>query len=280
MITPLSSTMPFSGSVVGHGLESCPFDVETPFLGPSCNITLSYREKEAFEFAKDAKVPTGTLTLEKILPEYIRAVENMHVMVDWQKSVFAEQPAPREGGRITSRDIFGMPGSATGPEAVRRLKEKDDKQKAKETAAASKKEMNNNKKAKETAERVTLGSDLLKKIEQFGAATIITMSTTQLHALLVNANPLGSMSKPTKKVGIERALQLDTVTDAIMRHDATRTHPHPPHPPPHPPPIAFNYNNISFLQTSSPAAGYISDLTPFAAPGPDPSDVASTPSFV
>ncbi len=63
-------------------VESCPFDVETPFTGPSRNITLSDREKEAFEFVKDAKVPTGPLTLEKVLLEYIREVENMHVMVD------------------------------------------------------------------------------------------------------------------------------------------------------------------------------------------------------
>jgi len=89
---------------------------------------------------------------------------------------------------------------------MRRLKEKDNDKKAKETEAASKKELNNNKKGKETAERVTLGSDLLKKIEQFAAAIINTTSTTELHALLVNANPLGYIPKPTKKVGIERAL--------------------------------------------------------------------------
>jgi hypothetical protein len=181
------------------------------------------REKEAFEFAKDVKVLTGTLTLEKVLLEYIRAVENMHVIVGWQKSVVVGQPAPREGGKITSRDIFGMPCSATSLEAVRRLKEKDDDKKAKETAVPLKKELNNNKKAKETAKQVTLGSYLLKKIEQLSAAAINTLSTTQLHALLVNANQQGSIPKPTKKVGIERALQLDTVKDAIMRHDATRT---------------------------------------------------------
>ena len=104
---------------------------------------------------------------------------------------------------------------------MRKLKEKDEDKKAKETATVSKKELNNNKKAKETAERVTLGSNLLKKIEQFGTATINTISITQLHALLANANPLGSIPKPTKKVGIKRALRIDTVKDAIMRHDAT-----------------------------------------------------------
>ena len=59
---------------------------------------------------------------------------------------------------ITNKDIFGRTCSATGSEAVRRPKEKDDEKKAKENAATSKKELNNNKKAnKETAERVTLG---------------------------------------------------------------------------------------------------------------------------
>jgi len=168
-----------------------------------------------------------------------------------------------------------MSVSATCPEGARRLKEKDDTKKAKETATASIKELNNNKKVKETAERVTLGSDLLKKIKHLGAVAINTMSITQLHALLVNANPLGSIPKPTKKIP-----QLDTVKDAIMRNDATRTQPQPPHPPPPPPPIDFNDNNILFLQTSSPVACYISDLTPFATPGPDPSDVANTPSFI
>ncbi len=97
----------------------------------------------------------------------------------------------------------------------------------------------------------------------------------------MNANPIGSISKPTMKVGIERALQLDTIKDAIMRHDATRAaQPPPPHPPPPPPPIAFNDDNILFLQTSIPIASYISDLTPFVASGQDSSDVASTPSYV
>jgi hypothetical protein len=176
-----------------------------------------------------------------------------------------------------------MPSSVAGHEVVRRLKEKGDEKRAKESATASKKELNNNTKAKETAERVTRrgpGSNLLKKIEQFGAAAINTMPITQLHALLVNANLLGSVAKPTNKFSIERALQLNTIKEANMRHDATRTQPYPPHPPPPPPPIALNDNNILFLQTSSPSAGYISDLTPFAAPSLDPSDVASTPSFV
>ncbi len=68
---------------------------------------------------------------------------------------------------------------------------------------------------------MTLDSNLLKKIEQFGAAAINTMSIIQLHALLVNANPPGSIPKPTNKVDIERAMQLDAVKDAIMRHDAS-----------------------------------------------------------
>jgi hypothetical protein len=83
MITPPSATMPFSSSDVGHGIASRPFDEETPFLEPSRNITLSDKEKEAFELAKEAnKIPSGTLTLENVLPKYIKAVENMHVMVD------------------------------------------------------------------------------------------------------------------------------------------------------------------------------------------------------
>jgi hypothetical protein len=89
---------------------------------------------------------------------------------------------------------------------VRRLKEKGDHKKAKKSASASRKELNNNTKAKETVERVTLSSSLLKKIEQFAAAAINTMPITQLHALLVNANPLGSIPKPTKKIDIERSL--------------------------------------------------------------------------
>ena len=67
-------------------------------------------------------------------------------MVDWQKSVFVDQPDQREGGRIANRDIYGMQSSATSLEVVKRLKEKGDDKKAKDTAAASKKELNNNTK--------------------------------------------------------------------------------------------------------------------------------------
>jgi hypothetical protein len=108
-------------------------------------------------------------------------------MVDWHKYAFADQPDLREGGKITNRDIYGMPSSVAGNEAARRLKKKGDEKRAKESATASKKELNNNTKAKETAERVTRrgpGSDLLKKIEQLGAAAINTMPITQLQSLL------------------------------------------------------------------------------------------------
>ena len=104
-------------------------------------------------------------------------------MVDWQKFAFVDQPYLREGGIITNMDIYGMPSSATSLEAVRRLKEKGGDKKAKETATASKKELNNNTKAKETAKRVTLGSYLLKKIEQSGAAAISTLCPSPNYTL-------------------------------------------------------------------------------------------------
>ena len=132
------------------------------------------------------------------------------------------------------------------------------------------------KKARDTATLVTLGSDLIKKIEEGGETAIHRMTVHELHALLVNANPLGSVSKPSKKVGIEKALQLDTVKTAILRHAESR-----PPPPPRitaPPPPTLDLEQIfNFLHSPSPAVASFPVLGPFAAAGLDPSDVLRTP---
>ena len=86
---------------------------------------MSDREKEPFQFPKDAKVPKEHLDLENIFLEFIKVVEHMHVMSEWQKSIIIDQPAQREGSKITSRNLFDMPCSATCEETLRRLKEKE-----------------------------------------------------------------------------------------------------------------------------------------------------------
>ena len=284
--TPSSASMPLGGSASGPNASLVPSDEETPFLGPRHEvlptrcITMSEKEREAFKYATEVMPPSGPLSLDNVLPEYLKAIEFMRIIGEWHRVVTADEPAPREGSRITSRNIFGLPGSATGEEAMRRLKEKEDEKTAAAAAAAAKKVEKDNKKAKDTATQVTLGSDMLKKIEHGGGDVVKTLSIPQLHALLVNSNPLASIPKPNKKVGIEKVMQLDTVKTAILRYATSRLPVPEPHTAPPPPETSNQGNNIDNLQYFITTTADFPALTPFAALGPDPSDALRTPSRV
>ena len=67
--------------------------------------------------------------------------------------------------RITSRDLFGLPRSATSEEAIAILKAKEDERLVVVVAAAGKKKSAKDKKARETAVLVTKGSSLLLRIQ-------------------------------------------------------------------------------------------------------------------
>ncbi len=119
--------------------------------------------------------------------------------------------------RITSRDIFGLVGSATREETLAILKAKNDKKEAAAAAAATKKDETKEKRAKDITAFVTIGSEILRRLEQRGPDELLRLKVDELHALLVNADPQGSIPRANKKTGLEKASQLPTVLAALGR---------------------------------------------------------------
>ena len=117
--------------------------------------------------------------------------------------------------RITSKDIFGLVGSATGEEALAMLKAKEDKKQAADDAAAEKRDAATEKKARSTTALVTTGSEVLKRLEQRGPSELTRLTINELHALIVNGDPLGSNPRPNKTTRLEKARQLPTVIAVV-----------------------------------------------------------------
>ena len=139
--------------------------------------------------------------------------------------------------RISSRDIYGEAGSATGDTTLAMLKAKEDKRVAAVVAAAAKKNTTKDKRAKDNTSLVTTGSEILRRLEQLGPSELLRLKIDELHALLVNSDPLGSTPSPNKKEGQEKASLLPTVQAALGRFLAVRAASTPQAPPL--PPIPF-----------------------------------------
>jgi hypothetical protein len=195
--------------------------------------------KEAFDVFVPTS-PTETIpSYEDIMKENKRLREAGKLIVEWRKANVIEQAAPRDSNRISSRNIYGLPGSATGDEGLAKLKAKEDVKAAAALATASKKEQAKQKKAQETTTLVTTGSVLLKKIEQHGPSFLNCLKIDELHALLVHSDPQGHVPKPSKKqIGFEKVAELTTVKAAILRHFSNFVAATQPQPQPELPPIA------------------------------------------
>ncbi len=97
------------------------------------------------------------------------------------------------------------------------LKAKKEKREAAVVVAAAKKNQAKDKRARDTTALVTTGSEILKRLEQLGPSELHRLKIDELHALLVNAAPQGSISKSNKKTGQEKANLLPTVKAAFSR---------------------------------------------------------------
>ena len=117
------------------------------------------------------------------------------------------------------------------------LKAKEHKKEAAAAAAAAKKDQAKDKRARDTTAFGTAGSEILKRLEQLGPSELHRLKIDELHALLVNANPQGSIPKPNKKTGQEKARLLPTVQAALSRFLAVAAASTPQAPPL--PPISF-----------------------------------------
>lgn len=195
-----------------------------PLAPPSYPAAL----QEAIDYMEKAPPnPAGILDIEELVKHNNRLLEYSKIIAsEFKKSsrVTEEACTARESARITSRDLFGMAGSVSGKEAMARLKAKDDEKKTAAAAAAAKNDDKKEKKAKETATQVIAGSELLKTIQRVGPNAIPKLSIADLWALLVNADPVGSITKPkTKGAALEKVQALTTVQSALRRFT------HPPH---------------------------------------------------
>ncbi len=64
---------------------------------------------------------------------------------------------------------------------------------------------------------VTTGSEIMQRLEQLGPNELLRLKIDKLYALIVNADPLGSILKPNKKTRQEKANLMPTVQAEIGR---------------------------------------------------------------
>ena len=58
---------------------------------------------------------------------------------------------------------------------------------------------------------VTTGSEILQRLEQLGPDKLLRLKIDELHALLLNADPRGTIPKPNKKTRLEKANLMPTI---------------------------------------------------------------------
>jgi hypothetical protein len=231
------TTLPTPG---GLRMTTPPLD---PSLLPPLPPLRIQRIPEAVLFAGDylqtcAPVASGILNMEAIVMQNLRLLEASKVIGEWMRTITTEEDNENNmAKRISSRDIYGEAGSATGDTALAMLKAKEDKRVALAAAAAAKKNTTKDKRAKDTTSLVTTGSEILRRLEQLGPSELLRLKIDELHALLVNNDPLGSTPRPNKKEGQEKASLLPTVQAALGRFLAVAAASTPQAPPL--PPIPF-----------------------------------------
>ena len=177
------------------------------------------RVKEAVAFI--SKVQTcvvGVANVADVMAQNMRVIEYSKVLAEYASATSKDKP---ESTRITSKDIHGKKGSATGEESLQLLKAKDAETKKQHEATAIRKEEAKQKKAKDVAALVTTGAERLQVIEQQGPTAIDRLTVHELHALLVNCDPQGTVTKPkTKREALENVKACRTVQVALVRHAA------------------------------------------------------------
>ena len=162
---------------------------------------------------------TGILDMQDVVTQNLRLVEAARMFGEWMMTINVEEENETRSmaKRISSRHIFGHVGSATGDEALALLKTKDDKKQAADAAAAEKRDAATEKRARSTTTLVNTGSEVLRRLEQRGPAELLRLKVDELHALIVNADPLGSNPRLNKKLGLEKASLLPEVIAALGR---------------------------------------------------------------
>ena len=87
------------------------------------------------------------------------------VLAEWRISRVIDEHAPRESTRISSKDTYGLAGSATGEEAIALLKANKDEKAATIVDVTAKKDDVDAKKARDTSSRVIVGAVFFDNIK-------------------------------------------------------------------------------------------------------------------
>ncbi len=109
--------------------------------------------------------------------------------------------------KITSKDIYGHPGSATRCKILALPKAKEDKKQAADDVVAEKRVASTEKRARSTTAFVTAGSEVLKRLEQSSASVPSysasrSTSSTPSSSMLILYGPILSR---TRKQGLRKA---------------------------------------------------------------------------
>lgn len=158
----------------------------------------------------------GEGDVSAVFVQNLRLIEESKLVTEWLK---ASSQQKKQNTRITAKDVFGKKGSATGPESMRRGREKAQEEEAKKALEQAKRDQAKDKKAREVAAQVQAGAELLSLIETRGEAAISRFTVNDILALLVNADPQGNIPRPKNKAeGLLRVRGLRTVQQKLVSH--------------------------------------------------------------
>ena len=172
------------------------------------------------EGQQKASAVTGSENYEGVVAQNHVLLNALTALVSYVKNLMEARPAREQGAsnRMTSKNLFGKRGSATGPEGRAMIAAKAAEKQRKEEEARNKRETVREKRAKDVARDVTgLGSALLQRIAAEGAAVIRTFKVQELLALMQNADPQVVIRKLKKAEALEKVRELSTVQAAISR---------------------------------------------------------------
>ncbi len=195
-----------SGSLTYSGDAMTPTTEEST---PAPAYIMPERVKEALEYAKKTAIVGGAIDVDGLMIQNLRMLEVSKVLAEWACICIAPKPAST---RITSTDLHGRPGSATGSESLQVLLARQVEVNAAKDIEDAKRESRLQKKAQDVVDQVQTSARLVKMLEEHGETAINRLTVSDTLALLVNADPQGEVRRPKNKTeGLQRVRGLPTI---------------------------------------------------------------------
>ena len=166
-----------------------------------------------------ASAGSGSIDVTDLLTENLKFKEHLRVLTDFVNTVAQPAPvapAPGTTGRITSKNIWGLPGSATGAEAMEMRIQIEEEKKRKEAEDNRKRDEREAKRRRNIANLVSQGSTILETLRLNGPAAISRLSVTELQAVIQNSNPQKGVPKGNKAQLVAVVEGLQTVRAALQ----------------------------------------------------------------